>query len=144
VKVKPGEALLRLLDETVDLFGSLEIHMGIGVGAIGGVERPDQLSPPIRVGLVECLQVLRHERLCVLHWFSDSMWLTVELRHVAGELLGDRGESRRLERAGGDHDLVGVQRAVGQLDAVAAIGGVQAGDVAVELDGAARSDACSR
>jgi hypothetical protein len=68
-----GGALLRLLDETLDLGGSLEIHMRIGVGAVGGVERLEQLSPPMRVGLVEGLQVLRDEFLCVLLWSSYSV-----------------------------------------------------------------------
>jgi hypothetical protein len=70
VKVKPGEPLLRLFDKAVDLCGSLDIHMRIGVGAVGGVERVDECSAPIRVGLVEGLDVLRHECLCVLHWSS--------------------------------------------------------------------------
>ena len=45
----------------------------------------------------------------------------VQLHDLAGELARERGHARDLERAGGDHDLVGVQRAVGELDAVAAV-----------------------
>ena len=59
----------------------------------------------------------------------------VELHDLAGELARERGHARDLERAGGDHDLVGVQRAVGEFDAVAAVFGVHRGDAAVELDG---------
>jgi hypothetical protein len=59
----------------------------------------------------------------------------VELNDVTGELLGDRRYARNLKRAGGDHHLAGAQRSVEQLDTVAAVVGVEAGDAAVELDG---------
>ena len=52
------------------------------------------------------------------------------------ELLGDGRDPRRLERPGGDHDLVGGVRAVAQLDHEAAVvAGADREDLAVELHG---------
>ena len=48
---------------------------------------------------------------------------------------GDGRRERHLERAGGDHDLVGVVRSVGELDEEpAAVAGADGEDAAVELD----------
>jgi hypothetical protein len=59
----------------------------------------------------------------------------VELHDLAGELARERRHSRDLERAGGDDDLVGMQLAVREFDAVAAVFGVHRGDATLELDG---------
>jgi len=76
-----------------------------------------------------------HEHPAVRQFAWRAVVGAVELRHVVGELLRDRRDARDLERSGGDHDLVGAQFAVDQLDAVAAVVGVERGDPAVELDG---------
>ena len=45
----------------------------------------------------------------------------VQLHHFGAEASGDRRRERHLERPGGDHDLVGLVRPVGELDEEAAV-----------------------
>ena len=51
---------------------------------------------------------------------GSAVVAAVELVDLSGQVLRDRGDARRLERPGGDHDLVGLVRAVVGLDEVAA------------------------
>ena len=45
----------------------------------------------------------------------------VQLHDLGAEVGGDRRRERHLERPGGDHDLVGLVGAVGELDEEAAV-----------------------
>jgi hypothetical protein len=58
----------------------------------------------------------------------------VELHDLWTEALRDRRRERDLERAGGDHDLVGLACPVVELDQVGGVGLADRANAAVELD----------
>jgi hypothetical protein len=95
------------------------------------VARSGELPGDLKAGVAAA----HHQHLPAGHVSRPAVVGAVELRHVAGELLRDGRDARDLERSGRDHDLVAVQRPVGQLDAVAAVVWVKAGDAAGDLDG---------
>ena len=68
------------------------------------------------------------------HVLWPAVLAAVELRDARIEALGDRRHTRDLERAGGDHDLVGLVAAIVELDQVAALASADGADTAAQLD----------
>ena len=85
-----------------------------------------------------------HEHRPVCDVVGSAVVAAVELVHLGGQVLRDRGNARRLKRPGGDHDLVGLVCAVVGLDGVAALARPHGPHPAVELDVAVRSRVRSR
>ena len=59
----------------------------------------------------------------------------MHLNDVFAEILGHRGHERNLERAGRDHDLLRLVRAVVELDEVPAVLAPHRADATVQLHG---------
>ena len=68
------------------------------------------------------------------HVLRSAVLAAVELRDARVEALGDRRHTRDLERAGGDHDLVGLVAAVVELDQEAALPSTDGAHRAAQLD----------
>src|SRR5215212_1800776 len=84
--------------------------------------------------LVVGVAATNHEHSPLWNLLRRAVGGAVHLDDLGTEALGDRWHEPRLERSGGDHDLVSIDRAVLKLDEVGPVDATHRGHPAAELN----------